>query len=71
MKDFFTYLSVPIIMILLVLSFGAVITWYKAGVQQAVYARQGIHMTRAELFWGAKPAERTITIKGVDVRGVQ
>lgn len=32
--------------------------WYKAGVQQGVYQRQGVQMSRWEVFLGAKPVER-------------
>lgn len=38
-------------------------TWYRAGVQQAVYEREGVHLTQWEVFVGAKPAERTINLK--------
>lgn len=33
-------------------------SWYKAGVQQEVYRRQGVEMSRWELFMGAQPVER-------------
>jgi len=37
-------------------------SWYVAGVQQAVWERQGIHMSRWEVFIGADPAQKSIQI---------
>lgn len=37
--------------------------WYSAGVQLAIYKRQGIEMTHWEVFIGATPAERVVQIK--------
>lgn len=34
--------------------------WYKAGLQQEVYRRQGVEMTQWEVFMGAKPVERYV-----------
>lgn len=34
--------------------------WYKAGVQQDVYRRQGVEMSQWEIFIGSKPVERYI-----------
>jgi hypothetical protein len=39
--------------------------WYAAGVQVAVYERQGVHMTRWEVFVGAKPIVRSVITEGV------
>lgn len=60
----------PGCMVLLLLGVIAVILigaagweWYRAGVQQAVYARQGIIMSQWEVFIGMEPAERVIQVK--------
>lgn len=37
--------------------------WYRAGIQQHVYEREGIHMSQWEIFIGTRPLERTINIK--------
>lgn len=34
--------------------------WYKAGIQQEVYRRQGVEMSRWEVYLGAKPVERYV-----------
>mgnify|MGYP000087141963 CR=1 FL=1 len=38
--------------------------YYTASVQADVYRRQGVEMTTWEVFLGAKPVERPVTIKG-------
>ena len=38
-------------------------SWYRAGVQVDIYKRQGIQITRWEVFIGAKPAESVIQIR--------
>jgi hypothetical protein len=38
--------------------------WYKAGVQAKVYRRQGVEMSRWEVFCGAKPVERYLKEPG-------
>ena len=40
------------------LAFG--VAWYSAGLQCAVYERQGVHMTQWEVFCGAKPIVRQL-----------
>ncbi len=45
------------------LIFGLWFPWYQAGMQVAVYERQGIHMTQWEVYMGIQPAERVIQIK--------
>jgi hypothetical protein len=48
-------------LITITLGFALLIVWYSwyiAGLQAAVYRRQGIEVTQWELFHGAKPAER-------------
>ena len=35
--------------------------WYRAGVQQGVYERQGVTMSRWEVFIGAQPVERYVS----------
>lgn len=37
--------------------------WYKAGLQTAAYQRQGIVITRWEVFCGIEPAERVIQVR--------
>lgn len=47
--------------ITIIVGFAALVVWYSwyiAGLQAAVYRRQGIDVTQWELFNGAKPAER-------------
>ncbi len=39
--------------------------WYRSGVQQRVWARQGIAMTQWEVFIGVDPAQKSITIREV------
>ena len=34
--------------------------WYRAGVQQEVYKRQGCEMSQWEVFMGAKPIDRQL-----------
>jgi hypothetical protein len=46
--------------IILLMSFLFCVSWYRAGVQQEVWHRQGVRMTQWEVFWGAKPVERYI-----------
>lgn len=41
--------------VLLVFGIGAGWYWYRASVQQAVWERQGVHVTTWEVLWGAKP----------------
>ena len=36
--------------------------WKQAGIQAAVYDRQGVHMTQWELFMGAEPIERSYRV---------
>ena len=36
--------------------------WYRAGIQADVYNRQGAHMTRWEVFIGAKPIVRNMVV---------
>ncbi len=51
--------------ILLVVGVGALgFRWYKAGVQQEVYRRQGCEMSRWEVFMGARPIERYMQPEG-------
>jgi hypothetical protein len=38
--------------------------YYTSSVQADVYRRQGVEMTTWEVFLGAKPVERPVTIKG-------
>ena len=45
---------------LLIVSLALWASWYRAGLQQRVYERQGVHMTRWEVFMGVKPVERAI-----------
>lgn len=46
---------------------GAVwLAWYQAGMQQRAYARQGIEVTRWEIFMGVSPAEKVIQIRERD-----
>lgn len=47
----------------LVVALGIWWIWYVAGVQVEVYRRQGITMTRWEVFVGAEPAERVVQVK--------
>jgi hypothetical protein len=42
--------------------------WYSAGMQRDVYKRQGVEMSRWEVFIGVKPVERSI-IPAPDVKG--
>lgn len=51
------------LMLLVVFALAAAYSWYGAGLQQKVYERQGIEMTRWECFIGAQPAEAVIQIK--------
>ena len=37
--------------------------WYRAGVQQEVYRRQGVEMSQWEVYMGAKPIERRLITK--------
>lgn len=44
-----------------VLALGSALhAWWRASTQQAVWAREGVHLTTWEVFMGAKPAERVI-----------
>jgi hypothetical protein len=46
--------------IVVLLGIGIAVDWYHAGVQQQVWERQGVHMSRWEVFMGAKPIVRQI-----------
>ncbi len=37
--------------------------WYRAGVQQSIYVRQGIEMSQWEVFLGMEPAEKVIQVR--------
>jgi hypothetical protein len=52
-------------LVVIVLAVVGTMCWnlYRAGVQQEVYRRQGVEMTRWEIFIGMKTAERTINLK--------
>ena len=54
---------ITIIVVGLVLGGALMWGWYRAGIQAAVYEREGIHMTQWEVFIGSRPAERTINVK--------
>lgn len=49
--------------LLMIFGCGGCVSWYRAGVQQDVYKRSGIEMTRWEIFVGAKTPERAIRIE--------
>lgn len=55
----FIIISGLILMLVLGASLG--LAWYRAGVQRAVWKREGIHLTQFEIFTGAKPATRVIS----------
>jgi hypothetical protein len=42
------------------IAFGVGMKWYRAGIQQEVYRRQGCEMSRWEVFMGAKPIDRQL-----------
>lgn len=54
------FLASLICAVALLIGPGLAIRWYRSGMQQAVYARQGIEMTRWEIFIGCEPDERQI-----------
>jgi hypothetical protein len=58
-KDVFIA-GILVALMVLVLGSAASWGWYQAGVQQEVYERQGIKMTRWEVFIGAKPAVKVV-----------
>lgn len=51
-------ISPTVFLLIAVIAIACAITWhlYKIGIQQEVYRRQGIYMTRWELLVGATPA---------------
>jgi hypothetical protein len=55
-------LSLAAVIFFVLLLFGGAIgfSWYKAGIQQQVWERQGVHMTRWEVFVGSKPIVRQL-----------
>jgi hypothetical protein len=59
-KDALTTCGVVVgaIAVILAIAFG--VNWYKAGVQQEVYRRQGCEMSRWEIMLGAKPIDRQL-----------
>lgn len=54
---------ISLIAVALCLLIGGGIEWYKAGMQQEAYRRQGIQISRWECFWGIKPAEMAVDLK--------
>lgn len=50
----------------LIFSLTAGCGWINAGAQRDVYARQGIEMTRWEVFCGAKPPEQNVNLRMKD-----
>jgi hypothetical protein len=48
------------VFLLALIAVGPTIAWYRAGLQQRVYQRQGVEMTQWEVFMGAKPVERYV-----------
>lgn len=52
-----------IFLLLAVLAISAGIAWYRAGVQQAVWSREGIELSRWEIMMGAEPKERVFITK--------
>jgi hypothetical protein len=53
-------LVVLFFLLLIITPFALGFKYYRAGVQQEVYHRQGVEMSRSEIFWGAQPAERAM-----------
>lgn len=39
------------------------VAWYLANVQAEVWQREGVQITTWEVFCGAKPVERSVTLK--------
>ena len=59
-RELATMISCIVAFLIVVLSIAAGISWYAAGVQQRVWARQGVEMTQWEVFCGADPIVRNM-----------
>ena len=57
-REIVTQIFIAICVLIVVLIPVCAWKWYRAGVQQEVWNREGIHMTRWEVFTGATPASR-------------
>lgn len=58
-QAFIIFLVAPFIILASAIAY----SWYLAGIQVAVYERQGVHMTRMEVFLGAEPIVRPVIIQ--------
>ncbi len=56
------FMCVCVLILTYIIVVGVLLGWYKAGVQTAVYERQGVHMTQFEVFIGAKPITRNMVV---------
>lgn len=48
------------ILFVIVILIAVAVAWWRAGVQQRVWERQGCHMSQWEVFMGAAPVERAL-----------
>lgn len=55
------FIAIALAIVLLIAGVAGGIGWYRAGVQQAVWERQGAHLTQWEVFMGALPVVRTLS----------
>ena len=61
-KEFFTVLIPFFVIVVLITIVIGFIGWYGCGVQAESYRKQGVNITQKELFFGAQPLKRNISI---------